>query len=776
MEFLQIIPQPAILEPFIVPYSGECVCGIVFRREFMKLKYARLDYVSRYTPTTMAACGANVAGNFRCGVTKENHHDYYYNDRYMQAEWNEVPGYEWYMGKIRDLPISRVTAEHHLFINDREIGAVIKKLKQSRDQLSYQKLMAMAQVLSQLENHGIDNKVSAITHLTYISVAPRFAIDHLMYIWSVSENEKQYMNLLKKESQAAKQLQTVFRDDLSAIFELQVLRNRVYENVDWDEEIDHRVNVNSMPISSLDVRTASVRIFRQARNEGAKARMTSWSDYWKGRWSSMPGGSVVSQYAADKNLKSMLPREAKIKAAWFSANKNKDYEYWYRRQPSIYASTSTKYEWGKVRALYGCDVTSFLHSDFAMGDCENLLPSYFPVGRRANDKYIKRTIDSFKLGVPFCFDYDDFNSQHSTSSMKAVLMAWLDVFGSDINEQQVASMKWTIESLDQVIVSFNEVRKEIKVNGTLMSGWRLTSFINSVLNRVYLEKAGLRENVIYALHNGDDMFATTQNMQQAMNVVKNAKNIGIRAQVSKTNIGTIGEFLRVDTRAKNPHGAQYLARSVATAVHGRVETGAPNDLIALHVANKERTSAMKERGGDRKVIDVIERELVKFECKLFDVQDNVLQTYDTTHPVQGGGDDSVGVREYRIERIRQRTSEKFRQSVSLIDPGVDDYVELVVTKFKIPLDKVSRTQVRDKAYDSLSRNKISYETVIETDDRMHIYRGLYKAYAKSTYIAPISKLRSVGMANAKYMNAVKGAVVNMISNAKDPVRLMSCVF
>ena len=765
-----------LLVPMFIEYVQECVTGLRVKSGYYTLSYAKLSSVSRYTPKLMSICGANIAGNYRCGLSVHNHLDFYDIQYRPQVEWSEVLSDHEFYKAMDNAPVTQITADHHLFINKKEMMRTIKALKKQRNVDTYERLMSMTIIATQAESKDVFNRVSMITHMFYVAVAPIFAVQHLMKLWTFSGSASHYMKLLKLESQAAKQLQTIFRDDLSSVFELQVLRNRVYDDVNWDDEIDHRINVNAMPIDSTDVYLLAKKIFRDARLEGAKAYRHEWNSYWSGRWSSMPGGSVVSQYEEDKALKKALPREGRIKAAWFSANMMREYSYWQSRKPQIFASTSTKYEWGKVRALYGCDVTSFLHSDFAMGNCENMLPSYFPVGRRANSKYINKVIGSFSKGVPFCFDYDDFNSQHSTASMVAVLQAWKSTFSGDLSELQLMSLDWTIASVKDMRVQFNEAGKVLNINGTLMSGWRLTSFVNSVLNRVYLEKANLKANTIYALHNGDDMFATTQNMQQAMNVVREAKKIGIRAQVSKTNLGTIGEFLRVDTRATNKTGAQYLARSVATAVHGRVETGAPSDLLALHAANNERMNAIADRGGDLSIVKEMRTELTEFECRLFEVGKEVLEAYDTLHPTQGGCNEEGRIRQFRLERVTSVTSDEFKKKLSLINPGIDDYVDMVVAKFKLPADKVSKQDVRNKAYDSLSRNKVRYRIVTEDDQRALIYRGLYKAWAKSTYIAPVSKLRSIGMANARYLTSVKGPVVNMISQSHNPTKMMATVF
>lgn len=758
-------------------YGHRCCRNLTVKT---RVVYVRLDMVSRYTPKTMATVGAMISGNFRCGLTKENDVDYYTEEYELHLPEDVTRMNEDMLYEIDLLPVSIISQDHHMFVSIKELIVMVSEITARRAVDRYDsdtRLASMAELFMLRDRLGIANKVSMITHCTYVAVAPIFAVKHLMYIVATSHSEEEYMRFLKAESGAAKQLQTLFRNDLACIYELQVLRNRVYDTVCWDDEISHRVEPKTVPIPMAKVYRLASQIFREAQTEGRKPIVLDWKTYWSGRWSSMPGGSVVSQYEEDKILKKLLPREARIKSAWFSANMNSRHEKWLSREPEIYASTSTKYEWGKVRALYGCDVTSFLHSDFAMSNCEDLLPSYFPVGKRANDKYIKRVINSFKLGVPLCFDYDDFNSQHSTASMTAVLQAWYDVFGNTLTDAQKLSMEWTIKSVSSMKVMYNEEGKLVTINGTLMSGWRLTSFMNTVLNRVYLVHAGLDDAVIYALHNGDDMFATTVNVKQAVILMENAAKVGIRAQVAKTNIGTIGEFLRVDTRAKDETSSQYLARAVATMVHGRVETAAPNDLQALVEAINVRASEVISRGGDKSIIKLTVEHMMKFVAKLFDSSVETINAIAVTHPVQGGRDVNAPVRNYRIEKSSTvKLSDQKFVSFSMVAPGVLDYVQMIIDKFEISQKKVSRKRIVEKAIESLLRDKVSYEIVIESTPNISVYRGIYKAWATSRWIAPITKMRSLGYLPARELPGMTSSLASMIRSSRDPVAFMNAAF
>lgn len=763
----------AVSPKFYTMY-GESVLTYHVVIDNMVACYADLSHVSRYTPKIMATTGAMISGNFRCGINELNHYDHYAVNTELPTVNNGDINEHQMLGIIDELPVTRITADHHLFVNTNEIRAMLKTARWQADWK--ERAEAIRLMVDERDSHGCDNKVSMITHIMYALCAPLFALRHLMWIWCVCDDNEEYKAKLKLESQAAKQMQSLFRDDLSTIFELQVLHNRAFDMVDWDKEIKNREVPNTVPISSDQVYTIAKRIFSDAKNEGAKARRLEWNQYWQGRWSSMPGGSVVSQYDDDRLLKSELPREGRIKSAWFASNTNSDYNYWHSREPQMYASTSTKYEWGKVRALYGCDVTSFLHSDFAMGNCEDMLPSYFPVGKRANSKYVNKIIKRFSNGVPLCFDYDDFNSQHSTESMVAVMQAWKSVFAGRLSDEQYKSLEWTVKSLEDVKIRYNDISEIHRAHGTLLSGWRLTSFMNSVLNRVYLEHAGLNDNVIYALHNGDDMFATTQNVLQAVNLVRQAKHKGIRAQITKTNIGTIGEFLRVDTRATNPKGSQYLARAVATAVHGRVETGAPNDMRELYNAIITRTDALLDRGGLKAIIRTLVKQQMSFITKLFDAGEDIVKWMKRLHPIQGGVNEEAAIAKYKLVQQRQDVPEALEKQLQMIKPGIDDYVKLIVDRFKLDRALVPNSTVRKNAIRTLVRVQRRYKLVIEDRRNMNTYRGLYKAHKGSDTILPVAKLRSVNMATATQLAKLTDSVAQMISNSRDPLMMMSTVF
>jgi hypothetical protein len=486
----------------------------------------------------------------------------------------------------------------------------------------------------------------------------------------------------------------------------------------------------------------------------------------------MPVGSVVSQYESDIALKRSLPQDARVKAGWFAACNMREHHQWASRHPSIYASTSTKYEWGKVRALYGCDVTSFLHSDFAMANCEDTLPEYFPVGRKANDENVKRAIATFTDGVPLCYDFDDFNSQHSSASMTAVIEAWRSVFAHSLSDEQKVSLDWTCASVADQTVRFNDVGTTERISGTLLSGWRLTSFVNTVLNRVYLLHAGLEGNVNYALHNGDDMYATTPTVAHAMRLVKNAKELGIRAQLAKTNIGTIGEFLRVDTRAQNKTSAQYLARAVSTAVHGRVEMAPANDFRATVASMSTRFDEMRQRGADVSTTGLIEKHAVEYLTDAYEQTADDVATVKALHPIQGGTNKRGDVGRWKIE-VDVTGAELLTDLYEPLRPGLNDYANYVVERLGVEFDVPDRSQMFSRMVRALTKPKKRYKKVIDTEPMIHVYRGLYGAWKTDTYVNEIALARSLGYVAAKTLPGVKGPLATFLRKSKEPLKLMS---
>lgn len=281
----------------------ERVVGLLVKHELGVMTYADLKTVSRFTPTLMSVTGALLSGNARCGLTPDNHRDFYsskYEIKFVDSVRTKLLDA---IAMTKEWPVTQITQVHHLYISWHELVALYDHITKSDDYTSKYRANLALKVIRGAVTRGQQNKVSINTHLVYIAVAPLFAVRTLAWIWMACGDESQYMRMLKREGLYPKQLQTLFRDDLAQVYELQVLRNRAFSYVDWEKEVENRTTPKLAPLPAEVVFKHAASIFQQARDQGARQRRREWSDYWEMRWSHMPVGSVVSQYDEDRDLK-----------------------------------------------------------------------------------------------------------------------------------------------------------------------------------------------------------------------------------------------------------------------------------------------------------------------------------------------------------------------------------------------------------------------------------------------------------------------------------------
>jgi hypothetical protein len=164
----------------------------------------------------------------------------------------------------------------------------------------------------------------------------------------------------------------------------------------------------------------------------------------------------------------------------------------------------------------------------------------------------------------YMLDFDDYNSQHTLEAMKMVIEEATRGAPEEIRE-------WAINSWDNMNVRWVSDRTgnlEVKrMVGTLPSGHRATTFVNTVLNAAYCRVAmGDSYKQLGAYHAGDDviMWGPHEPLSKAISGVERST---LRVNRSKQSIGNVsGEFLRVAFNKKEARG--YLARAVSGCVSG----------------------------------------------------------------------------------------------------------------------------------------------------------------------------------------------------------------
>nr|UYL95671.1 MAG: RNA-dependent RNA polymerase [Daqing Totiv tick virus 1] len=541
---------------------------------------------------------------------------------------------------------------------------------------------------------GAYGKVALMTViLWFVNVGPLYQL--IGNLWGIGSNlgsVKDWIGNGKELSIRCKSIQNLIPFDLKPLFEVHNLINRIETGIDWANEKDKRVNPNVAILPRGYVYNTVKGILRTHDVEGRNTyRNEDWRSFWLRRleWSTV--GSVFDIHrlgasATNRDLNNKLYYINNLKS-------DMDFERITSYVPAIHAKTSIKYEWSKQRAIYGCDVLSYILFSFAMGDTEETLSDHFACGSLSDEASVKGRVGAALINrQPMCLDFDDFNSQHSTNSIREVLLAFRDVFLSSMSSEQSLAMDWCIKSIDNVYVHDTIGLKEVyKASGTLFSGWKLTTFVNSCLNYVYYKAISIGNPLSGHLHAGDDIIVGVNNTYEYLYCMRRAQKYNIRLSDTKCNYGSVAEFLRVDHRSTQT--GQYLARSLTTYVMGRIETTPSYDMLELIKSYFTRSAACISRGGNRSVIiqittNVINR-LISNSIKYF----NYKKVFYISR-VCGGLRKTPRVCQYShdISNVScYRDIVDNYPDINLDCPGVKDYcksLEKYVTRFNLTYGQV----------------------------------------------------------------------------------------
>ncbi|UWL52193.1 fusion protein [Exobasidium gracile totivirus 1-2] len=601
---------------------------------------------------------------------------------------------------------SKVTGAHHTWFRPEEVlSAVIP---------NRQRLVALA--LTRLSKFtGTEAFVSGM--LLWANTAQAELVEAVLH------SETMWTGGLKEWTDAAKEaaadVKTHHHYDgnrWNDVFELQVLANRGVGSVDWATEKTNRTKPRTVDIPEQVVYNKAKLIFAAGRANGYRYAREVWDKYWARRWANIPTGSMHSQYKEDMSYVGEA-RTMKTKHYALCNMPDVPFEHYASRRAEIVAWPSEKYEWAKMRAIYGCDITTHVLTDFAMPMVEEALSSTFPVGKRANEQYVSARVElASRGGVPLCFDYEDFNSQHSLSSMQAVLRAYANEFAPDMSDEQRRAMAWALQSVYHQRV---EGKDPYHSKGTLLSGWRLTTLVNTLLNHIYLDHAGALKLAVDSVHNGDDVLAYTSTLKDAQTFIMRARQAGIRAQPAKCAIGGLAEFLRVDRASVERTGAQYLTRGIATAVHARAESNEPDSPISLLRASKTRVDELEQRGASRAVCNKLFAMAKQRVSELFNTPLEYINDVMKTHSVHGGLGESLDViPEYTYtEAITYSVGDDEKRYTKM--PGVNAYARYLVNAFSLDttyLGKVATKIARATASSvQLTRSALTRSKIDDKD-------------------------------------------------------------
>nr|WGM49135.1 RNA-dependent RNA polymerase [Umbelopsis dimorpha virus 1a] len=697
---------------------------------------------------------------------------------------------------LSELPKAKISAEHHIHFTAEEVWSSLNDEQRAK---AVQALRITSEATTTMMG-GV---------MLWLAMLPNDLFTHFIDTDILDKDTMiDFAKAAKKLSVIAKSYQNIVEVDLRMIFEIDVLVNRDVGKVDWEGEKYNRIRPNTVNIKSSKVYEEAMKLFRRTDATREKPRKLEWEEFWKTRWQWSASGSVHSQYHQDiKNMPK--ERELRNKFILLTQTPYRDFDFFSCRKPEIQAWSSVKYEWGKMRAIYGTDLTSYVLAHYAFYNCEDTLPNEFPVGNKARPSYVSAKVGAIlKNRIPLCIDFEDFNSGHRNDSMQAVISAYIEAFGDSMTEEQRIAAEWTRRSITETYVNDNMgTQTKYKTEGTLMSGWRLTTYMNSILNYIYTKlltqtkyktegtlMSGWRLttymnsilNYIYtklltqsssdsylSVHNGDDVLLGVRNFDIARRAVYNADKYNVRLQRSKCTFGGIAEFLRVD-RVRGDFG-QYLTRNVATLMHARIESKLALSVVDLVEACEERLREFVQRGGDRATAARLRAIAYSRYSMIYNTDPLTLYTVKNNHRVAGGISDDLAAG-IKVVVVKDKGG-KVAELPSYL-PGLADYAQMLKRSLQLNIE-VER--IAKRLYKAtlnavkLERTRVSLQT--PRDPRqLTVYRALYKAHHDATDNPVYGKAILTGFVfDVLSKNGQAATLISILQQARNPMEMLKVV-
>lgn len=205
------------------------------------------------------------------------------------------------------------------------------------------------------------------------------------------------------------------------------------------------------------------------------------------------------------------------------------------------------------------------------------------------------------------FDWANFNAYHSAEEMGLVIERLKYVVPGPTDYAMfcdaIAESMWDMQLIDPE-------GKTHKLDNGLYSGWRGTSFINSVLNQCYVAcamKSFARmyhyDPIVFLDHGGDDLVNAMNNPKDTYRMLVVMEKMQYEAQKIKQMIGLEAEFFRVAYTLKGAHGSP--TRALARFIAGNWESTGNIPLRERLTGLMDQMAKIVRRGYDRGAGDVL---------------------------------------------------------------------------------------------------------------------------------------------------------------------------
>lgn len=546
--------------------------------------------------------------------------------------------------------------------------------------------------------------------------------------WARCESEDDYIKEAKNLSTKMKALdnQVALGDwplDLAPLFEWDVLRHRASLSGNMDHEIlERRDPGENINLSREKVRPHLDDIFRDIAHNMDKAQRgdksplyNEFSDFYDNRVSLTPAGSAFTLddelLGARRQLRDVGVQDLTKTQVMAAMPDDSTLDRWLQQEKRIVAQISKKYEWSKVRTLFAGPMEHWIVGAFALGPIEEFMPHDCPIGKAADAHTVcRKVMQMSEGGVVACLDAKNFNILHQYDLMSEACLSASSILGDRLSGEQHKALRWLAEAeLNQSVIITNvDLTDELvtrgrtegwitdetladgrvitlaKLQGGMFSGVRYTMLYNTFFNRVYYriaqDIAGVKSKV---LHSGDDVYAVFRNYVDVYKMKKALMSINYSLQLGKCFLEGVREFLRISH--KNANTTQYLSRSAATAVHGRIEAGAPTDFVAYAGAILRRGAELIVRHANRPLILDIQKLQCGAACARWAVSNFTWATFLSIPAVLGGAAPeqarSVMWCGYTIERTAETRGPVVQHLAKL--PGVRLLARTLVSKLGI---------------------------------------------------------------------------------------------
>lgn len=227
-------------------------------------------------------------------------------------------------------------------------------------------------------------------------------------------------------------------------------------------------------------------------------RLEDMHNWWNSRFAWAPAGSSSVHGEVEQKLREHMEFGSGSRATKKTVAAMLD-DNWMSRQllqmPARMPRASTKHEpGGKARALYAVDDRTFMVASYpsvAMEKFINIDGIYAQQAPTDIAEWVRKHIiystqNSFFLSL----DYSDFNTEHETSALYSLDLAWASAWVSAPINRKIATAKaycsmWTAESHYNAWVLFPGDEEHTRIESGLFSGDRNTARDNCMLHAAY---------------------------------------------------------------------------------------------------------------------------------------------------------------------------------------------------------------------------------------------------------------------------------------------------